>query len=237
MHRVPERHLAGLLQEVVTASEADYQRAGTYYAAMMLSFRSVQMNEARSLDLDDVSRLLVDGDATARETILGFQNFNEFVLLFALFEDAVKELLASPGGDTPAVLKEPEVMERLLTHLQGMKSAKRFQAKLVERTICKNYDDAKLMWKYFVRFRHLYVHSGGRPTIKWLGDYEQGRSALVHRLKGPDIAVENVREIIESIQPRERVLLMLPDGIVNIFRNFVVAVMESIYLAWTTGPT
>ena len=43
----------------------------------------------------------------------------------------------------------------------------------------------------------------------------------------------DVREIStgRTIEPRERVLLMLPDGLVNIFRTFVVGVMEAVYVS------
>ena len=234
VHEVPEAHLAVLLTEVVTASRSDYARARTLYAAMALSFEAVQISEDRGLDLTDVSQSLAAGRMTARQIILAFQNFNEFVLLFALFEDAVKDVM-TPTGSGPAIkLKEPKVMEDLLTHLQRLGSFKRFKAQLENRTICEDYEDAKRLWSYFVALRHLYVHSGGRPTSKWLGDYEEVRNAVISRLKDSEIGTMDVREMIEAIEPRERVLLMMPDGLVNIFRNFVVGVMEAVYLSVST---
>lgn len=230
VHEVPEAHLAEFLAEVVTASKTDYARARTLYTAMQLSFEAVQIGENRGLDLADVSQSLAEGRMTAKQIILAFQNFNEFVLLFALFEDAMKDLMTPTGG--PAIeLRESKVMENLLTHLQGIGSFKLFKAQLQDRTICEDYEDAKRLWSYFVALRHLYVHSGGRPTPKWLVDYKQVRDAVISRLRDPGITTMDVRETIESIEPRERVLLMLPDGLVNIFRNFVVGVMEAIYVS------
>jgi hypothetical protein len=107
-----------------------------------------------------------------------------------------------------------------------------FRAELEDRTICEDYEDAKRLWTYFVALRHLYVHSGGRPTSKWMADYKGVRDAVVSRLNSPGIGTMDVREIIEEeIEPRERVLLILPDGLVNIFRNFVVGVMEAVYVS------
>ncbi len=234
VHEVPERHLAKFLTEVVTASRFDYARARTLYAAMQLSFEAVQIGEARGLDLTDVLQSLTEGRMTAKQIILAFQNFNEFVLLFALFEDAVKDLMTPTDGRPAIKLKEPKVMEGLLTHLQESGSFKRFKIQLEDRTICEDYEDAKRLWSYFVALRHLYVHSGGRPTSKWLVDYEKARDAVISRLKYPGIGTMYVREMIEAIEPRERVLLMLPDGLVNIFRNFVVGVMEAVYVSVST---
>lgn len=235
VHEVPEAHLAELLTEVVNASRSDYARARTLYAAMQLSFDAAQIGEDRGLDLTDVSQSLAEGQMTAKQIILAFQNFNEFVLLFALFEDAVKDLITPTEG--PAIkLKEPKVMEDLLTHLQGLGLFKRFKAQLKDRTFCADYEDAKRLWTYFVALRHLYVHSGGRPTSKWLVDYEGVRDAVISRLKDPDIGTMAMRKMIEAIEPRERVLLMLPDGLVNIFRNFVVGVMEAVYFTAACPP-
>ena len=234
VHEMPEAHLTELLTEVVTASKSDYAGARTLYAAMHLSFEAVQIGEDRGLDLTDVSQSLAEGRMTAKQIILAFQNFNEFVLLFALFEDAVKDLMTPTGGGPAIKLKEPKVMENLLTHLQGLGLFKRFKAELGDRTICEDYEDAKRLWSYFVAMRHLYVHSGGRPTSKWLVDYEEVRDAVISRLKDPDIGTMDVRETIEAIEPRERVLLMLPDGLVNIFRSFVVGVMEAVYVSVST---
>lgn len=112
IHQVSEAHLADLLLcEVVEAAESDYVRARTLYAVMGLSFEAVQMGEGRGLDLTDVSQSLAEGRATAKQIILAFQNFNEFVVLFALFEDAVKDLLTSTGGGPAAKLKEPKVAQ------------------------------------------------------------------------------------------------------------------------------
>ena len=232
IHQVSEAHLANLLLcEVVEAAESDYVRARTLYAVMGLHFEAVQMGEDRGLDLIDVSQSLAEGRATAKQIILAFQNFNEFVILFALFEDAVKDLLTPIGGGPAAKLKEPKVMEDLLIHLKGLSLFTRFKAELEDRTICEDYEDAKRLWNYFVALRHLYVHSGGRPTSKWMADYKGVRDAVISRLKSPDIGTMDVREIIEEIKPRERVLLILPDGFVNIFRNFVVGVMEAVYVS------
>ncbi len=231
VHEVSEAHLADLLREVVTASESDYARARTLYAAMGLSFEAVQMGEHRGLDLTDVSQSVEEGRTTAKQIMLAFQNYNEFVLLFALFEDAVKDLLTPTDGGPAVKLKESKVMEDLLTHLQGLGSFKRFKAQLEDRTICEDYEDAKRLWSYFVALRHLYVHSGGRPTSKWMIAYGEIRDAVISRLKDPDIGTMDVREMIEGIEPGERVLLMLPDGLVNIFRNFVVGVMEAVYVS------
>lgn len=230
VHEVPERHLAQLLtEEVVTASQSDYTRVKVLYTAMHLSFEAVQLGEHRGLDLTDITQSLTEGRMTAKQVILAFQNFNEFILLFALFEDAIKDILTPSSGEVAIKLKEPKVMEDLLTHLQALGSFKKFKAQLERRTICGDYEDAKRLWSYFVALRHLYVHSGGRPTAKWLIDYEKVQDSLLSRLNCPDIAVLNIREMIEEIEPRKRILLMLPDGLVNLFRNFVVGVMEAVY--------
>lgn len=232
VHEVPEAHLKVLLlDEVVAASESDYARAQTFYAAMQLSFQVVQLGEDRGLDLTDVSQSLKEGRMTAKQIILAFQNFNEFVILFALFEDAVKDLLTPADGGPAVTLKEAKVMEELLCHLKKLASFKQFKGQLGDRTICVDYEDAKRLWSYFVALRHLYVHSGGHPTSIWKGDYEKVRDAVIDRLKTPDILTMAVREMIEGIKPCERELLMLPDGLVNIFRNFVVGVMEAIYFS------
>ena len=233
IHEVSEAQLANfLLCEVVEAAESDYARAKMLYSLMGLNFETVQMGERRGLDLTDVSQSLAEGRATAKEIILAFQNYNEFVILFALFEDAVKDLLTPAGGGPAVKLKEPKVMEDLLTHLQGLGLFKRFKAALEDRTICEDYEDAKRLWAYFVTLRHLYVHAGGRPTAKWMVDYNKAREAMVSRFKSLDIGTMHVRETIEEeIEARERVLLMLPDSLVNIFRNFVVGVMEAVYVS------
>lgn len=143
-------------------------------------------------------------------------------------------MLAAQGGASASVLKEPDVMSRLMSLLQADDAFDRFRKQVIERTICRNYKDAEVIWDYFVAIRHLFVHSAGRPTTKWIAEFPEIRDSLVRRLRHADIAVMDMRDMIEGIVPEERRLLILPDDFLNFFRNFVVAVMEAVYVG--TAP-
>lgn len=237
VHEASEEELEHLLEETAAKAEVDYRRAEGLYALMGLQFGAVQAHEIRGLASARPVGSASDGRIAAKDAILAFQNFNEFVLLFALFEDAVKEMLSFGTGGSIVMLKEPDVMTRLMTLLKADDSFERFKRQIVDRTICRNYRDAEIAWDFFVAIRHLFVHSAGRPTANWLTSFLPVRDALRTRLRGADIAIMDVRDMIDSICPQERQLLLLPDDFVNFFRNFVVAVMEAVYLGMKPRET
>jgi hypothetical protein len=230
--RASELEIAELLRETVTAAENDYDRTKVFYAALGLSLRSAQIGEARGLDLADISQLIAVGDATAKEVLLTFINCNEFILLFAMFEDTIKRMLIEDGSlSADTGLKEPKVMIEIKNYLEKSKVFPRFIMHISERTICVNFADVEAMWGYFVAFRHLYVHSGGRPTGNWLPKFERAKGNLLARLVKSNLASLAVADTLMSFAPEERRLFMVPDTFVNIFRNFVVAIMEALYLS------
>ncbi|WP_143075174.1 hypothetical protein [Sphingobium sp. AP50] len=227
-----ELEIAELLMETVSSAENDYNRTKILHAAIGFSLNSAQIGEERGLDLADISQLIAAGNVTAKEILLTFINCNEFILIFAMFEDTIKRILVEAGSiSADAGLREPKIMIEIKKYLENSSALRYFMIQISARTICMNFTDVEAMWRYFVAFRHLYVHSGGRPTPSWLPKFEKAQADLLKRLRKPDLASLGVAETLMSFVPEERRLFMVPDTFANIFRNFVVAIMEALYLS------
>jgi hypothetical protein len=152
--------------------------------------------------------------------------------LFAIFEDAVKYALIQSGViSADDGLREPDVMKKVKDKLQRDGTFPQFRDRLANRAMVQNFTDAEAIWKFFTECRHLYVHSGGRATEKWLKKFRQSQNDLMKQLtKETDFAKMFVADIIEACQPRTSQLFVVTDKFTNVFRNFIVSIMEALYL-------
>ena len=95
---------------------------------------------------------------------------------------------------------------------------------------CFNELDA--FWDYFTHFRHLFFHAGGYPTQQWLDKYGNKKHKLLQAISGFEdvISANFLGDAIEGHSPIVGDLFFIQDNFANLFRNYVVRVMEAVYL-------
>jgi|GEM_PF-1795949 len=229
---MPEEHVFSLVCSAAREAARDYEEVAIRYVAMGLSSQFPQTSEVRGLDLNELIELIKTKQISAKGSLTTFINASEFLLLFATFEDVVKcmlicdSIISAEDG-----LREVEVMKRIKEKLKKDGTFCQFRDRLAARSVIRNFTDADTIWKFFTDFRHLYIHSGGRATKKWLEKFQKNQDDLMNRLtKSPELARMFVADIINDCQPKEGQLFVVTDKFSNVFRNFIVSIMESLYL-------
>lgn len=229
---MPEERIFELICDVSRAAVTDYARVQSLYVGMGLGFQSPQIGEVRGLNLNELIELIRTKQISAMESLTTFINASEFLILFAIFEDAVKFMLIFDGiVSVERGLREVDVMKKIKDKLERKRVFPQFRDRLAARSAIHNFADAETTWKFFTDFRHLYVHSGGRATANWLEKFQRNQDELMNRLtKGTDLAKMFVADVIDDCQPKEGRLFIVTDKFTNIFRNFIVSIMEALYL-------
>lgn len=219
--------------DILNAAPRDYNNLTPFYNAIGLDLNCPQTTEERGLDQSELIELIRDRKITARIAVTTFLNANEFILLFALFEDTVKRMLIERDfikeGDG---LKQAELMNKLKCRLNSESVFDEFEATLKNRSVIWSFEDAVRLWNFFLKFRNLFVHSSGRATSKWLKNYCKTTSHITTKSGASEINMGSMllSDFIEGLDPTERDIFIFPDGLANIFRNFVVSIMETLYL-------
>lgn len=209
----------------------DYKRKAMGMAAMMLEDNSPQKNELRGLYLDRLLLDMVKKKISSKQALCSIININEFVMLYATFEGAMKSLFLQKGIlDESASLKEKNVII-LLENCLGSQKAD-FLNILKSRSPIPTFNALNEFWLFFTLFRHLFFHSCGNITKKWLTQYSKRKDSLMTALNSSDNIVEigMIFDTIENLDLIEEQLFYAQDRFVNIFRNYIVRVVESIFI-------
>ncbi len=226
INETPEAEIFELICGTSSFAASDHERLRVDYIGIGVDFRTPQTNEARGLDRNALIEPIKAQQISATNSLITFINASEFLFLFAIFEAAIKDAVSS-GKDFP----EKAVMSQILAKLKKDGTFDQFRNVLAKRTLIQNFKDAEEVWKFFLDFRHLYVHGGGRVTEKWLGKFQTSMDGLMSRLtKDTDLAKMFLADVIESCQPQDGQLFVVTDNFTNVFRNFIVSIMEALYL-------
>lgn len=114
-----------------------------------------------------------------------FRNINEFVQLYAIFEQAIKEFLGNTRID------EKDVIKKLIACLDDNSQTDTFFDKFNFKTfgLIENADEMKAIWVFYTKIRNCVSHSGGRITKKVIDGFNEIKSRY--------------RQTLDSIEQRE----------------------------------
>lgn len=101
-----------------------------------------------------------------------FRNTNEFVQLYAIFEQAIKEFLELDH------INEKDVIEKLIERLSADTLTDNFLRILHFKTfgIIETDTEMKAVWNFYTKVRHCISHSGGRITKKVIDSFNEIKS-------------------------------------------------------------
>lgn len=162
-----------------------------------------------------------------------FRNTNEFVQLYAIFEQAIKEFL---GLDR---INEKDVIEKLIEHLNVDTLTDDFLKLLNFKTfgLIETDTEMKAVWNFYTKVRHCISHSGGRITKKVIDSFNEIKS----KYKDTLLLIENrdwLRQFFLLSENNDYTLfkcsysagdmLYLDQKSLNFFRMFCVFIVETL---------
>lgn len=212
-------------------NDYDYKRRNLL--SMMIESNAPQHQECRGLLLDKFFLSMSIDKKKPKEILLSFVNAKEFLLLYAVFEGVLKSEFEKTGVlKNGTFLREKDIPLLLIKKLNKNKNDGLFLGHLTKRSPLSTHEELAVFWDFFTHFRHLYAHSGGYVTIKWLEQYKSKREKLINTVNNFDCAISGslLTKSIENIEAFENKMFYIEDGFSNIFRNFIIYIMESLYL-------
>lgn len=212
----------------------EYEELKVHHHEMGFQANFPQASESRGLCLDRIFSDLANPDSgvTQSNILESFINIYEFVQIYAVFEDAVKQayLLCKLDSSCPNNIKEKSIIKDLKSFLDNKNCKDKFLEQIQKRSLLKTMDDIQNIWMYYTNIRHLYVHSAGIVTDKWKSNYKKLYGNLTSFIKNCNfLDIEGAFKEPDQIKTSK--MLYLENKAVNFFRNYIVAIMESLYLS------
>lgn len=213
----------------------DYNYIKQLYLATMLSIDFPQENESRGLLLDKIFLSMNINKINAKDILINLLNAKEFILLYSVFEGTLKaEFQRSKILNEGKFLREQELIGYIEKKLTNLNIREKFLKILSERSSLSSFKDLELFWKYFTHIRHLYVHNSGYITEKWLKKYKEIEKVLkADSISNFDdtIRTSHLLEVFEEVELRKNNMFYIINKLSNMFRNYIIYIMESLYLA------
>jgi hypothetical protein len=209
----------------------DHKEKNMLLTAMMIESNAPQANEIRGLSLDKFFLSMAIDEKSPKFILSSFINAKEFLLIYAVFEGVVKaELVKSGILNDGKFLREKDIVNNIALRLAEKKGL--FEEHLSARSPFGKIEDVDCFWDFFTHFRHLFIHSGGYATQKWLDQLTQKKKNIINTIKSFECQM-SAKLLIDSIEELELFngkMFYIGDRFLNIFRNLIVLIMESMYL-------
>lgn len=209
----------------------DYGDKEALMLGMMLEDNSPQKNETRGLWLDKFFIAMAHDKKSPKFILSSFINAKEFLLLYAIFEGVLKDSFIRSGTlPEGKFLREKDVISLLRKSLS--ERDEKFLEQLKIRSPLSNFEELECFWDFYTHFRHLYFHSGGYITKKWLANYKVKQEKLIKSIAGFNCKMSALQlaEEFEELEVIENKMFYVTDKFANIFRNYIVRIMESMYI-------
>lgn len=206
----------------------DYEDKRDYIHYMSLDADFKQLHESRGLYLDRFYVDLQKKTYTPSKLLKYFNNINQFLLLYSTFEGILKnEYRMKEIINEGKFVRENQLICFSEKYVEKYNCKKKFLSEISERSLMENFDEISCLWNYFTNIRHLYVHSSGIVTEKWLQKIKSSYNKLEDLLER-DIVWEIGKELsLEKV--KVDTTFYIEDNLLNFFRNYIVAFMESLY--------
>ena len=209
----------------------DYKEKQIHLASLMLEYTPPQTEEIRGLALDKLFMSMGLENKTPKFILQSIQNTKELLLLHSVFEGVIKteaqRVHIIPEGKYFREKDIPEVVKNMVRDKEEY-----FLEILSSRCPLKTFADINDCWVFFTHLRHAHIHSGGYATPKWIDQFKTKKENLLTSISnwGSSISSIQIYKIIEDLEAQPGKLLYTDNQLSNIFRNFIVNIMESLYL-------
>jgi len=178
--------------------------------------------------------LAYDLQANDRDPFDWFRKTNEFLQLYALFEQALRELLRQKGCKN---ISESKAIDLLIEKLDSQTS--KFIGILAFKVfgLVENVDEVKAIWDYYTQVRNCIAHSGGRITQKVVDGFNKINSSygnIFEAIQNKDflscyfLVKEDDEYKLFDCKCSSGEIIHLDNNSLNFFRMFCVFVVESL---------
>lgn len=213
---------------VIDGSEVD--RAYVYTVGMMLFDNSldIRKNDKRGLDTSILEIL----NSKNIDSFKWYLQSNEYIQLYAVCEQAIKEFLIEKGIDVTNI-RESTIMNKLFDIIGSNKD--KFLNSMKENTnnFIEKQNDIINTWRYFTEIRHLYMHAGGRITTRFKNNMIQIENKFGEEMNKleENIFLELMIHDIEKLFKydfNDSIIFPMNLKFLNFFRNFMIILVESL---------
>lgn len=157
-------------------------------------------------------------------------NSFEFLMIYAICEQAIKEYLVSKKRDRSKI-KEDNLLDTLFDELVKSDLKDNFikELKNGSSSAIKSQNELISAWRYYTLFRHTLSHAGGRTTETMKAKMKEAISKNSKELEtiSSAIFIESSEEIFFK-SPFERTVISITDKHLNFFRNMAILIVESL---------
>lgn len=180
--------------------------------------------------------LFRDLDSMNVDPLKWYLQANEFMHLYAVCEQAIKDYLKSCEFYIDK-FKERKMMIQFFEILRDKKIVDDYIELISERTneILTKENEVKFVWEYYTQIRNVYMHAGGRLTER----FKENMGKLLENYKHEITCIMNTESMIIELAfhdfgDNEAVFFDNPTGNIikcepmkiNFFRNFIIILME-----------
>lgn len=157
----------------------------------------------------------------------------EFLMVYAICEQAVKEYLVSKGKNSSEI-KEDKLLHILFSELENSNLKNSFIKGLRNgsSSVITSQNELIAVWRYYTLFRHTLAHAGGRITERMKNKMNEVIKKNSKELKSINSAmfIESSEDIF-SESPFEGTVISISDKCLNFFRNMAILIVESLECA------
>jgi hypothetical protein len=221
----------GLVENIVI-NGFEMDKAYVLSIAMNIMDESLEKrkNENRGIDLSLFKQLQNE----EIDVLQWYLNCNEYINLYAIFEQTIKEFLVVKGVQ-PEKLQERTIMNKFFEIIHDKTSI--FFKELSNNSdgVLEKQNEVIAIWNYFTKIRHLYMHSGGRITERFKNNMYELKAQIGTELEKIEskqsMFIECLSCDIENFfvfEFENEKILNLNIYMINFFRNYIIILIEAI---------
>ena len=210
------------LQELIEEIKVQDKKHKAYLISM--GFEAECEEKLVDINLPDI--LSLTNKKNWYEVIKGLLNSWEFLCLYAITETMLKEILSTEGK-----IKEEDLVHKVFEKFPALEKTLQKKSTYYSRDFCED------IWKFYSRLRDIYAHSFGFITSlaksNILGGLRENFLKSWRELKEKDTLVYIlIEEYIDKSFHKSSIddgkFFFLSDYELNIFRNFIINLSESL---------
>jgi len=216
----------------------EMQRSAAYSIGMGLYDPSLQLRscEERGLDI----ALFRGLKNLKRDPLKWYLQANEFMQLYAVCEQTIKDFLVSCGFDM-AKFKERKMMIQLFDILRAKEIVDDYIKIISQRTneILTKENEIKFVWSYYTEIRNVYMHAGGRLTERFTNKMSTLLQDNAHEISCIMNSKSMIMELVTFYDKDDDSdffynpagdIIECKSQLMNFFRNYIIIVIESLNL-------
>lgn len=190
--------------------------------------RGLYEKDINSNIFTDVFENLEKKKLSYKDTLEFFLNLQEFILIYALFEDNIKAIIGNPQATQAGLMRELE------WYLKNKTKVIDFENKINEKTAetIEKFKEIKSLWTYFTIVRNLYAHSAGIVTNRVLTDVKRiedeiGKFCCKESFLLLNVLADHDEDVLNFLFEKEQ-LYVISDHQLNFFRSFIIYILETL---------